>query len=262
MICRQLSFRRSKDQYLLDAIEAINKWYSQRTFEQRMEFPLVLIEHWRQKLGKQEEISPISPLALVRNYGAYKPQDKVYVAQSLSSGMSFGVGNTIVRLALDYTKTTKEVYISVARYLLTKHGSSFLSFKEAEPYNGVQDIGLPSWVPDLRCPMYHRPLGIFSRPNVEQRAPSIEQPLYKTVQGCTSFQTVQHTQAYIHGDELVLKAVVKVDTVIEASRHKMLPIGMDIDALVYLCTFMEKLRGSREENVDAIWRTLIADTHR
>jgi len=118
------------------------------------------LERKRRALVTNGRLWYLTALSFTRNFQASDPRDKVFALLSFSSQMQYtkntGGGAAAEVIRPDYSKSVKEVYVSVAICLIDILGPRIFSL--VGNGRGLEKYELPSWTPDLTSPMRYKPL--------------------------------------------------------------------------------------------------------
>lgn len=214
---------------------------------QHDEIPAVGLERWRRSYRCGHGLPMLSALSLGRNQITMDPRDKVFSVLSFSS-----IGRTMLEgpqtITPDYTTTTQQLYVKVAKSLVASHGSCMLSLSGMR--SALKLDGLPSWVPNFDDPLHARPRGI----NMKQlhNAPVSRGSSRRGSQshGFHSFQPKITPQ-----NELIVKAFV-YDTITEIAPSGLNDVGQDLHGLKTWVQLLSKLNLAPSERLNILLHTL------
>lgn len=179
----------------------------------------------------------------IRRYQASNMKDKVYAVLGLVKG--FLPKDSAGHITPDYSLPLEDIYTSVTMSILLELPIlSCLSYVGNKPI-GLTSLSLPSWVPDYRAALGRVPL-IHLGNHTCFNASGVDPPI-------SAFRRFQ-------GHILELQGRL-VDTVIDYS----IPLS-DMRSTCYvircidMCLKLSNIYRTGEDRVEALWRTLIADT--
>ena len=179
----------------------------------------------------------------IRRYQASNMKDKIYAVLGLVKG--FLPKDSAEHITPDYSLPLEDIYTSVTMSILIELPiMSCLSYIGGKP-SGLAGLSIPSWVPDYRAALGRVPLihlgnhTGFNASNINPAAPALR---------------------IFRGHVLELQGRL-VDTVLDYS----IPLN-DMRSTCYvvrcidMCLKLPKLYRTGEDQVEVLWRTLIADT--
>lgn len=172
-----------------------------------------------------------------RWFRATNPHDNIYSVLSIVSHTLGGMYPTINLFCPDYRLPVRKVFIDVTREIAVKTGSvSVLSLVDRD---SKQILDLPSWVPD------------YSASNIQALAYLSQAKLYR------AFNLARRSHELTIMDDVFCLCAVCWNAITVTE----LPDGpFALQGAMDLCLELPRIYSNGQTRVEALWRTLIADT--
>jgi hypothetical protein len=177
----------------------------------------------------------------IRRFQATDERDHIYAVFGLAK--RFMPPNMTDPLRPDYSLTCEELYTFVTRLFIRE-----LPILSSLSYVGAKRLELPSWVPDYSLALGRKPLIHLGRYDVFDAS-------------CTKSTAREEPQFADLGRELVLRGT-KIDEVVEVcpTMNALRETCMVVPYLNICFNLTEICQSTKQDRVEVLWRTLIADT--
>ena len=174
-----------------------------------------------------------------RYFRATNPRDKIYAVLSIVKSAFGAMDSTIDLLRPDYRLSVRKVFIDVTREIATKTGSVSVLSQIDHDSKGISD--LPSWVPDYSA----------YNPSTQALAYVCGARLYR------AFSQIRRSPEPTIVNDVLFLCAMRWDTIADIElTERPFPLQGNFD----LCLQLPDIYFNGQTRIEALWRTLIADT--